>query len=107
MPPAVPAPNLAPDPSLLGSRTAALASGAVAAVIDAGAKILIAEPWRAARIIRGAEALTFDELATHFARRRAAPFADFNRAIAFAQLGRALESPYFRTAWDEWRRAVE
>jgi hypothetical protein len=80
-----------------------LAAGALAAVVDAGAKILIAEPWRAARIMRGPGDMTFDELSSAFARRRRAPFADLNRGIAFAQLGRALASPCFRAAWDEWR----
>src|SRR5260370_34392779 len=97
-----------PDPLASDDPVMALAAGAVAAVIAAGAANLVAEPWRVARIIRGADDMTFDELASRFARRRrAAPFADLNRAIAFAQLGRALESAYFRAAWDEWPRAVE
>ena len=33
-----------------------------------GRAILIAEPWRVARIIRGAETMTFDELAAEIAR---------------------------------------
>jgi len=82
------------------------AASALAAVIEAGAKILVAQPWRAGRIIPHAEAMTFDELASAVGRRRAAAYADLNRAIAFAQLGRALASPCFRAAWDEWRSTM-
>src|SRR5579859_2412502 len=98
--------GLAP-PRPLDAQATTLVAVAVAAVIDAGAKILIAEPWRAGRIMSGAEDMTFDELSSQFERRRrAAPFADLNRAIAFAQLGRALASPCVRIAWDGWRSGL-
>jgi hypothetical protein len=76
------------------------AAGAVGAIIDAGAKLLIAEPRRVGRVIRGAEQMTLDELAAEAARRRVGPPpADFNRALALAQLARALETPDFAAAW--------
>jgi hypothetical protein len=94
-------------PPTNGSMTIA-AAGAIGAVIEAGARNLIAEPWRVARIIRGADAMTFDELIAEVARRRgAAAVADLNRAIALAQLGRALESRCFRAAWAQWRGGAE
>jgi hypothetical protein len=107
MPVAIPAASLSPDPLSFDAQATTLAASAVAAVIDAGAKILVAEPWRAGRIMAGAEEMTFDELSAQFARRRRAPFADLNRAIAFAQLGRALASPSFRRAWDARRSGQE
>jgi hypothetical protein len=79
---------------------ASCAAAAVEAIIEAGAKQLIAEPWRVSRMIRGAEELTFDQLRTEIARRRALPPpADFNRALAVAQLIRALGQPAFAEAW--------
>jgi hypothetical protein len=78
----------------------AAAAGAIEAIVEAGARRLIAEPWRVARIIRGAYAMTFRELAAESARRRALPPpADFNRALALAQLARALEAPSFAEAF--------
>jgi hypothetical protein len=106
MPVAIPAASLDPDPIPLDTQATTFAASAVAAVIDAGAKVLVAEPWRAERIIGGAEDMTFHELSAQFPRRRA-PFADLNRAIAFAQLGRALASPSFRSAWDARRSGQE
>ena len=86
---------------------AALATGAaraVAAVVEAGAAILIAEPWRIARIVRDADDMTEDELGAEIARRRSAgPPADMNRAIAFAQLALAMKAPKFGAAWAAWR----
>ncbi|WP_158815343.1 hypothetical protein [Methylocapsa sp. S129] len=85
---------------------AALASDAVASIIEAGGRVLIAQPWRVARIVRGADAMTIDALASHMARRRrAGPPADLNLAIALAQLALAIASPRFRAAWAEWRSA--
>ena len=84
------------------------ASDAIGIVIDAGARILPAEPWRVIRIMRGADAMTIAELCAEVARRRrATPSSDLNRAIALAQLSRALESPDFLAAWAEWRGGVE
>ena len=80
-----------------------VAANALAAIIDAGAQALIAEPWRASRIIRDAEYLTIDELDARMARRRRAAPADINQAIALAQLSRALKSPLFRRRWTSWR----
>jgi hypothetical protein len=80
-----------------------IAANALAAIIDAGAQALIAEPWRVGRIIGGAQNLDIDELAARTARRRRAAPADLNRAIALAQLSRALKSPLFRDAWTNWR----
>jgi hypothetical protein len=78
----------------------ARAVNAIEAVVTAGAALLIAEPWRASRIIRGADRLTFDELAAEVSRRRALPpAADFNRALALAQLVRAIDEPAFAAAW--------
>jgi hypothetical protein len=72
----------------------------------AGAKLLIAEPWRAARIVRGAGAMMLSELAAEAARRRTMPPpVDFNRALALAQLARALEAPSFAEAFAAWRSA--
>jgi hypothetical protein len=80
------------------------AAGSVAAVVEAGALILIAEPWRIARIVRAADDMTAEELAGEIARRRRlAPPADINRAIAFAQLALALKSPRFCMIWAAWR----
>jgi hypothetical protein len=84
---------------------AAPAAEALAAIIETGARILVAEPWRAARIVPGAGEMTIDELAGHLARRRRARPADLNRAIAFAQLSLALKAPQFRGAWAEFSAA--
>jgi hypothetical protein len=82
----------------------ALAADKIAAIIEAGVRTLVAEPWRVARIVRAADEMTIDELAAQMARRRrAAPPADLNRAIALAQLSRALNSPQFRAAWAKFR----
>ena len=79
-----------------------IAANALAAIIDAGVQALIAEPWRAGRIIGGAQNLDIDTLAARTARRRRAAPADLNHAIALAQLSRALKSPLFRYAWTNW-----
>ncbi|MGO8798397.1 MAG: hypothetical protein ACLQE9_17120 [Roseiarcus sp.] len=97
------APSISPVPHDLEG----LASSALAAVIDSGAKILMREPWRAARIVRGADAMTIGELAFHVARRRRAPPADLNRGIALAQLSLALAAPGFGAAWADWRAAQD
>jgi len=90
----------APPSFALAETYAAEAAGAVEAIVDAGAKLLIAEPWRASRIVRGAGDMTFQELAAEAARRRALPMnADFNRALALAQLSRALKSPAFAASF--------
>jgi hypothetical protein len=82
---------------------AALAADAIAAIIDAGARTLIAQPWQVARIVRRAGEMTIEELTAHIARRRrATPPADLNLAIAIAQLSCALNSPKFRAAWAEF-----
>jgi hypothetical protein len=79
---------------------AAPASGALAAVIEAGARLFITEPWRVARIVRGADAMTVGELCAHVERRRrAGPPTDLNLAIALAQLSLALEAPTFDEIW--------
>lgn len=79
---------------------ASSASAAVEAIIEAGAARLIAEPWRVNRIICGAERLTLEQLRTKLAWRRALPPpADFNRALALAQLARALDEPSFAATW--------
>ena len=80
------------------------ASRSIETIVEAGAALLIAEPWRVGRIVRGAESLTLTELRNEAARRRSfgAP-ADFNRSLAFAQLARALERQAFATAWTKWR----
>ena len=80
-----------------------IAANALAAIIEAGVQALIAEPWRAGRIIGGAQDLDIDALAARTARRRRAAPADLNQAIALAQLSRALKSPLFRGAWANWR----
>ena len=84
-----------------------LAANALAAIVDAGAKALIAEPWRASRIIRGAQHLSIEELAAQATRRRRAAPSDLNQAIALAQLSRALQSTLFRDAWTKWRGGAE
>ena len=79
---------------------ASRATAAVEAVIEAGAALLIAEPWRVNRIIRGAEGLTLEQLRAKIAWRCAPPSpADFNRALALAQVARALDEPSFATMW--------
>ena len=80
-----------------------IAANALAAIIETGVQALIAEPWRAGRIIGGAQNLDIDTLAARTARRRRAAPADLNQAIALAQLSRALKSPLFRDAWMNWR----
>ena len=88
------------QPQALASR----ATAAVEAVIQAGAARLIAEPWRVNRIIRGAEGLTLEQLRTKIAWRRALPPpADFNRALALAQLARAADEPSFAATWSSER----
>ena len=83
------------------------ADDALAAIVDAGARALLREPWRAARIIPGADNLTVEELAAAMARKsRAGPPADFNAAIALAQLAVALKSWQFRAVWTDWRAAA-
>ena len=78
----------------------ALAAKALAAIVETGASILVAEPWRVARIIRGADDMSIHELAAQLARRRrAGPPADLNRAIGMAQLALALKSPRFCAIW--------
>jgi hypothetical protein len=104
-------PNIPPDPadadrSSGADALAPIAASAIAAIIDAGVQALIAEPWRAGRIIAGAQHLTIDELDARTARRRRAAPADLNQAIALAQLSRALKSPLFREAWTNWRTGV-
>ncbi len=82
------------------------AAAAVEAIVETGAALLIAEPWRASRIVRGAESLSFEALRREVARRRALPPpADFNRALALAQLARALDREAFAAAWARSRRA--
>ena len=82
------------------------AAGAIEAIVEAGARLLIAEPWRVARIIRGADAMTYRELTAEAARRRALPPpGDFNRALALAQLARALDAPSFAAAFAAWSAA--
>jgi hypothetical protein len=90
-----------PSPAAKCERdVAACAASAVEAIVEAGAGLLIAEPWRVARIIHGADRLTFEDLAAEIARRRAQPPpADFNRALALAQLARAVERPAFAATW--------
>jgi hypothetical protein len=103
-------PSLAADAPVFDLNFTAPASSAVAAVIEAGARLFIAQPWRVARVVRGADAMTAPELCAHMARRRrAAPPADFNLAIALAQLSLALQAPAFAAAWADWRsqRAAE
>ncbi len=83
---------------------AAPASGAIAAIIEAGARLFIAQPWRVARLIRGADAMTASELCAELARRRrVGPPADVNLAIALAQLSLASQAPTFEEAWGAWR----
>lgn len=86
---------------------AAPASRALAAVIEAGARRFIAEPWRIARLVRGADEMTAPELCAALARRRrAGPPADLNLAIAWAQLSAALGTPAFEAAWRAWRSSL-
>jgi hypothetical protein len=93
-----------PAPQFNGDFASRAAEG-VEAVIEAGAALLVAQPWRVNRIIRGAESLSFDELAGEAARRRALPpSSDFNRALALAQLGRALKRPAFQEAWGRFAK---
>jgi hypothetical protein len=81
------------------------ARAAIAAVVEAGADALVAEPWRVRRIIRGSDELRFDELAARVAQRRRAPSPnDVNSALALAQLERALHRPSFQAAWANWRQ---
>lgn len=89
-----------PVPLASAERYDAAAASAIEAIIEIGARLLIAEPWRVARIIRGAHAMTYSELTAEAARRRALPPpSDFNRALALAQLARALEAPSFAAAF--------
>src|SRR5581483_9877427 len=80
------------------------AAAAVEAIVETGAALLVAEPWRANRIVRGADGLSLEALRNEVARRRARPPpADFNRALALAQLARALDRDAFAAAWMRWR----
>lgn len=91
----------------LESELAIRAAAAVEAIVETGAALLIDEPWRASRIIRDAESLSFEALRNEVARRRALPPpADFNRALALAQLSRALNLEAFAAAW-ALRRAAD
>jgi hypothetical protein len=76
------------------------AARALDALVQAGADLLQKEPWRAGRIIRGGEGLTLTALRAEVARRRALPPADFNRALALAQLVCAIGRPDFSAAWE-------
>jgi hypothetical protein len=97
-----------PLPLAIGCERDTPASGAVEAVVRAGARLLAAEPWRVGRIIRGADALTLQELAAEVARRgRLPPAKDFNRALALKQLTRALQQPEFIAGWSAWRANAE
>lgn len=88
----------------LENELAARAAAAVEAIVETGAALLIDEPWRASRIVRDAESLSFEALRNEVARRRALPPpADFNRALALAQLARALNRQGFAAAWMRWR----
>ncbi|HLH51095.1 MAG TPA: hypothetical protein VKV96_17285, partial [Roseiarcus sp.] len=90
------------DPALATAETdlAKRAAAAVEAIVETGAALLVAEPWRASRIVRGAESLSFEALRNEVARRQALPPpADFNRALALAQLARALDHEAFAAAW--------
>jgi hypothetical protein len=87
---------------------AAAAASSLAAVVEAGVKILIEQPWRVARIVPGADRMTIDGLVGHIARRgRADAAAEFDRSIALAQLHAALKSRRFHLAWARWRRQSE
>ena len=95
-----------PVPLPFAERYDAAAAGAIEAIVAAGARLLIAEPWRIARIIRGADAMTYRELTAEAARRRVfPPPSDFNRALALAQLARTLEAPSFAAAFAAWSAA--
>jgi hypothetical protein len=97
-------PSFAADRPVFAPNFAAPASSAVAAVIEAGARLFIAQPWRVARVVRGADAMTVAELCAQMARRRrSGPPADLNLAIALAQLSLALQAPAFAAAWADWR----
>jgi len=87
-------------PSKAENEVTLRAAAAVEAVVATGAALLVAEPWRASRIVRGAESMPLDALRAEVARRRALPPpADFNRALALAQLVRALDDEAFAAAW--------
>lgn len=93
------APSGAGDPDF-----AAPAAAAIAAVIEAGARLFIAQPWRVARVLRGADAMSARELRACLARRRQAGApADLNLALALAQLAHAAQAPAFAAAWAAWR----
>jgi hypothetical protein len=93
-------------PNFVRAPDAAEGRAAIEAIVEAGARLLIDEPWRVGRIIRGADGMTLRQLADEATRRRAlAPPTDFNRALALAQLNRALEAPRFALAWSERRGA--
>ena len=87
---------------------AAASARALAAVVEAGAKILIEEPWRVSRILPAADQMTIEDLVGQIAgSSRAGPPADLNRAIALAQLHVALKSARFHLAWTRWRDRSE
>ena len=87
---------------------AATATGSLAEIVEAGARILIGEPWRVSRIVPGADAMTIDDLVAQVARRCSAGApADIDRAIALAQLHAALRSSRFHSAWAHWRGQSE
>jgi hypothetical protein len=93
------------SPCFTPSLVPRLAEKAIEAAIQAGAAILAGEPWRVARIIRGADGMTLQELAAEVSRRRALPpSSDFNRALALAQLSCALNRPGFAAGWAEHAR---
>jgi hypothetical protein len=93
----------APSPAPASDQFETRAAGALAAVVRSGARILEDEPWRIARIVRGADAMTIAELRAHVERRRRAGLpADHNLAIALAQLSLALEAPTFDEIWVAW-----
>lgn len=83
---------------------ATAATSAIEAVIAHGAEILVAEPWRADRVFRGASHMTAREVELT-CNRLLGHCRDTNRALALLQLRRAGDSPEWGPAWAQMQEA--
>jgi|HubBroStandDraft_3_1064219.scaffolds.fasta_scaffold135569_2 hypothetical protein len=83
----------------------AAATDSIEAIIAAGAALLVREPWRADRIIRGAQYMTSRELELTCNRFLAHRPGDLNRTLALLQLRRATDSPLWGPAWAAYKES--
>lgn len=91
--------KFAADIDALADRTAQLLVDEDEAAVSRGARELIARPWLADRIVRGASSLTLGQLAVSVLRRPTRP-------LKVRQLERALKDPAFGAAWNAYREGI-